>query len=175
MEEDYADLFTDKDEFRRILKDCTQDHGMLIVDQMEAHFSPEDMFFQHTANPDPDPFTIGTREFWKQSGNNHKLQMEIYANVAEHHEKKRKDWKVIADRVWKEEKEKVAQEDEMEQDRIQTNNWNFASEDQQNSIKQSIAKKALPKGGSHVAQARKRIQGPELMEYIPSPDMGRQF
>lgn len=170
MEEDYADLFDDDLEFRRILKEVTQDHGMLIVDQMEAHYSPEEMFFQHKADPHPPPYKVGGHSFWKQSGNVWKQQLEIYKNVEEHHEMKKPDWEKVADKKMKEDERKDAEEQREEDDLIQLNNWNFASENQRQVIQANLNKKNAPE--SHVSKARKKLD--HLIRYIPGPDVMRQ-
>ena len=140
---------------------------MLIVDQMEAHYTPEEMFFQHKADPHPEPFKVGGHQFWKQSGNVWKQQLEIYKNVEEHHSMKKADWKKNADKRAAEDKKKDEEEDREEEDLIQLNNWNFASEQQRQVITANNAKKHAPE--SHISKAKKKLD--HLVRYIPGPNV----
>jgi hypothetical protein len=153
-------------EFRRILKDVTQDHGMLIIDQMEAHYTPEEMFFQHKADPNPPPFRVGGFQFWKQSGNVWQQQLKIYKNVTDHHDMKKKDWTPLAEKRNQEEETKFKEEEREEADLLQSNNWNFASPQQRDVIQKSLNKKHAKE--SHVSQAKKRMD--HIIRYIPGPN-----
>lgn len=64
---DYADIFTDKEIFKEIIKANTQDHQLLIIDQTEAHYNIDEVFFVDKA-PDPENnpdliFRIGDMQF----------------------------------------------------------------------------------------------------------------
>jgi hypothetical protein len=68
MKKDYADIFGKKDDFKELLKANTQDHQMVIIDQSEAHYKMEDVFFVDKADINGKNFRIGDNAFWKESG-----------------------------------------------------------------------------------------------------------
>jgi hypothetical protein len=61
---DYADTFEDTDTFEALLKENTQDHWMVLIDQSEAHYVPEDVFYKDLAEEEVEPFKIGDKKFW---------------------------------------------------------------------------------------------------------------
>ena len=98
MQEDFADFFDNMYVFEQLLQQNTTDHGMLIIDQTEAKYDVNDVFFIDQAR-DPSiitivpskhlgdikvkgpVFKIGNGDYWKAAGNNWKEQLFKAQNV----------------------------------------------------------------------------------------------
>jgi hypothetical protein len=84
IKEDYADFFDNKYYFRKILMNNTRDHQLIIIDQTEAKYGIEDVFFIDKA-PDPkkEPlvYRVGNDAFWEKAQNNWKEQLRIAENI----------------------------------------------------------------------------------------------
>ena len=79
IKEDFADIFESKNDFKEVIKENTQDHQVIVIDQIEAHFNSAEVFFKDKAMPKKvKPFKIGTKEFWEQSGCNWYEQRRLF-------------------------------------------------------------------------------------------------
>ena len=66
--EDYC-TFIDKRQFTSFIQKQTQNHEMLVIDQTEAKYNVQDIFWKSSADEEPpEPYRIGTLDFWMQSG-----------------------------------------------------------------------------------------------------------
>lgn len=160
---EYGDFFPNKKVFRELIKQNTQDHQVLIVDQTEAKYNVEDVFFKHKANQKPPPFKIGDLDFWKIANCNWEEQLNKYNNIPD---RTLDDWKKIAGKRWKEERKKaILQQTDSLDDRLESNQLIFAPPSIQ---LQKILKLYQKIGDSHVVRAYKNLNNLQnYAKYIP--------
>lgn len=139
VKEDYAYLFEEPRLIPRLIKENTMDHKFLIIDQSEAHYKAEEMFFWDQA-PDPKSssatpaFKIGTDKFWEEAGCDWDLQMKRFKNMPE---LDKEEWLKIAQKQLKEEKRDL----DNDQDDFVHNTIGMASKEQKESWKQKFIAK----------------------------------
>lgn len=98
VKEDYAYLFRDPKLIPNLVKTNTMNHQFLIIDQSEAHYAAEEMFFVDKA-PDPksssatSPYKIGSDKFWSDAGCSWENQLKTYAKIPQY---EKKDWLKVA-------------------------------------------------------------------------------
>lgn len=137
---DFADIFEDKKTFAELLKEHTQEHQLVIIDQTEAHYNADEVFFVDRA-PDPKETTleyrVGDMEFWEESGCDWEKQKEKYRNKLEF---EKRDFDKVA--------EKLAEEDlkrekwfKDEQERLYTSFPSMSTLQKRVEHREQIAKK----------------------------------
>ena len=163
---DYADIFADKDQFKALIKENTQDFQLVIIDQATAHFNAEDVFFISKAKEEVEPFKLGGWDFWKESGCDWKEQLKKYKNKKQLLDsKKREDWEEVARKVHRlDNKKEKAYHEQVMSSEMDTNQECYAPPELQ-AIRQQECVKAL--GKSRVKQASETLK--KLFHYIPGP------
>lgn len=144
---------------RSLIHAYTQDHGMIVVDQSEAHYSPNEMFFVDRADPDPEPFRIGGAKFWKDSACIWEKQLELYKNIQQ---MQKRDFPKLSEQAWVKEKKDRAEEDEEEEAKFRTNQEAFAPPEYRRALEEE-RKKEL--GKNHLTRAKERLAS--LWTFIP--------
>lgn len=167
VEKDFADIFTNSDLFRKVLKENTQDHKLLIIDQSEAKYDVKDIFFVDQA-PDPHknplpPYRIGSIDFWKEAGNDWEEQLEK-CKVAKTLKRGQKDWKKVAIHKLKEDEEKEEWYQWEREARLITNQIELAPEKQREEYYKKL-RKELGLEQSHLVQARSKAA--KIFKYVP--------
>jgi hypothetical protein len=162
---DYADIFEDKDLFKAILKVNTVDHGMIVIDQTEAKYSADEMFFYDRAEEEVEPYALGDADFWKESGNDWKDQLRKYQNVQALHDIEPDEWRRRGEARIKA-AQKRYQEEEEEMPRWKTNQIGLAPPKLRELHEQTIQKKF---GGNAYADALKKLDEKGFFNYYPPP------
>jgi len=163
---DYADIFADKNQFKEVIKENTQDFQLLVIDQANAHFSLEDVFFVSKAEEEVPPYKLGGFDFWKESGCDWKEQLKKARNKKKYLDsKKREDWEEIARRAIRKDHRKEKDDHENEKKgKLESNQECYAPEELQEVRKIEIRKKI---GEPHVTSAFKKLSN--LHHYLPGP------
>lgn len=156
--DDYGGLFTDKNIIKDMLLNSTQDHHMLIIDQTEARYRPEDAFFITKADPEPPPFRLGGVEFWRESGCDWEQQRKQYKKMPE---RNRMYYKKIVKSRLKKEKELREQERRIMNHKMVTNSLLLAPVE----VREAYYTHARNKDPSCVEKARHLLDS--LFVYIP--------
>jgi hypothetical protein len=159
--EEYGKFWHNKEVFPLIIRLNTQDYKMIIVNQGKAKYRPEDVFFTDLANPDPDPYAIGDKKFWKDSGCNWEKQVVMYNNIPKF---KTKDLEQMAEERWK------------NQDRDSNGDWIDTDDYKPISLNQewfNTNKPEKKKRKSHVEEIRELISKKNFgVNYVPGPFAG---
>lgn len=139
---------------------------MLIIDQTEAKYRWQDIFFIDKANEDPPPYKIGDEQFWEEAGNEWKKQLKQYKNIPK---RKREEWKPLAKRRMRESKKKAKQKLEEDEDggKWETNQISLAEPEQIEMHQKEIAKR-YNIGKSCIEQAREKISQHKIFKYKPT-------
>jgi hypothetical protein len=168
IEEDFANIFEVKGEFRHVLQENTVDHQMLLIDQTEAKYTAEEIFKVDKA-PDPSKeeltYRIGCDAFWKEAQCNWDKQL-IQCGFAKEIQGRKRDgpdgWEKIVEQQWEQEKRNKTGDnnyEELEQDdKPFTSITGLATAEQQESMRQAYLKKNVPTQ-SRSAQAMELVRG----------------
>jgi hypothetical protein len=163
IQKDYADLMTD-DSFKELLQFNTTDHHVVLIDQTEAKYSMEDVFFTDEAEPDPEPFRIGDDEFWALSGCDWKKQLKKADN-------KKKNLDNMDKEAWlkraKQKALKAKSDFKGSTWQLETNQIGLAEKSTQNTYQVALRKKYGLDKGSHVQNGFKSVE--KVFKYIPGP------
>lgn len=124
LREDYADVLPEKNDFKQLLIENTQDHAILIVDQTKAHYDTSEMFFIDHPELEVEPFKIGDKKFWKESHANWEEQLEKFERIPPNDSK---HWKNTLDDRWKEDEHFEEEQEQIENQLTKTNNPNLAA------------------------------------------------
>ncbi len=84
IESDYADFGWGKKEavqFLDFILEHTQDHHILVIDQADPASKITEKFYVYEPNPEPEPYKLGGKAFWKEAGCSWKKQQKTYDNV----------------------------------------------------------------------------------------------
>jgi len=164
---DYADIFADKNQFKEVIKENTQDFQLLVIDQANAHFSLEDVFFVSKAEEKVPPYKLGGFDFWKESGCNWKEQLKKAKNKKKYlDDKKREDWEEVARRALRKDhrREKDLEKNIEDEIRLDTNQECYAPPELQ-AIRMYERQKAL--GPSHMEIAMETLG--KMHHYVSGP------
>jgi len=145
LRNEFGDFFKNNDVFREILKLQTQNRQMFFINQTLATFSAEEAFSVATANPEPEPFKVGDKKFWKESGCSWKEQLKFYKNI-EKAKHSTEEWLQIGLNNSKKNKRPSSSDNEEEQQEeygITVNQSAFANEPIQQERKKSNYQEAI--------------------------------
>jgi hypothetical protein len=173
VQDDYADLFDDGDFVRNLIRDNTQDHQMLLIDQSEAHYDAADIFYVDKA-PDPEkdpvkPYRIGSDKFWKESGCDWKKQLKRSKRFPK---KEKEEWLKVAKRQYNREKHsrmEMQPEGEGSDVKFTTNQIGLAPPEIQAQYHEELRRKmGLDK--SHLTTALETLDS--LFDFVPGSKNG---
>ncbi len=117
---DYAKHVANPKEFENLLDQNTQDYQMVIVDQTRAKYDLKEIFFKTLAEEDPEPFKLGSDEFWEESGCSWEDQL---MKAKKRPKRKLEDWQKLAEQKYKEMlKHKKEMDNEEVDEMLWTNN-----------------------------------------------------
>jgi hypothetical protein len=103
---DYARNFgSNKKAFEAVLDKYTKDYMMLVVNQTKAETNTQKMFFWTRAEEEVEPYKIGDKVFWEESGCDWNEQVYRYRKKPT--TKQKEWWKMALDRAKKEKKDFV--------------------------------------------------------------------
>lgn len=159
-------MFEDKNAFKGMLKANTQDYQMVVIDQTEAKFNANEVFFKDLADDNPEPYKIGDDTFWEESGCDWQEQLEKYDNLEKGLKSKEKeDWKKIAEeRRKKSEAREQQKQDEKRQ--WETNQLELAPKELREMYHNELRKRMGLDKGSHLSRAKHATS--ELFRFIPT-------
>ncbi len=158
--EEYGKFWHNKDVFPLIIRLNTQNFKMLIINQGKAKYKPEEVFFTDLADLDPEPYAIGDRKFWKDSGCNWEKQVLLYENIPKY---KTNDLEKMAKERWE-------KQDDFRENWIDSSDYTSFSSNQEyfNPNKQEKKKKK-----SHIENVRELIAKRTFgVNFVPGPFSG---
>lgn len=174
ISKDYADVFEHKDNFKELIKANTQDYQMLIIDQTEAKFGSEDVFFTDMAEEEPEAYKVGGYLFWKESGCKWKEQLWQYDNLKTLFKDKDKEhWMKLGEELVKKDQEAEKNEEEFEEDNRMVTNMEGLAPDKVQENKMMAYRKENQIGYSHWQRAGELKD--KLFRYVPGPPTNDNF